>query len=44
MADVTADIDRTPRDAHPDLGAHEFVAPAGSSPKDISARRLELGR
>jgi len=32
LAEVTADIDGTPRGAHPDLGAHEFVAAAESSP------------
>ena len=37
LTEVPADIDGTPRDAHPDLGAHEFVSkektlPAGAEP------------
>ncbi len=37
LTEVPADIDGTPRDAHPDLGVHEFVSkektlPAGAEP------------
>jgi len=39
LADVAADIDRTPRGAHPDLGAHEFLAPRERSPAGSSVPR-----
>ena len=39
LAEVPADIDRTPRDAHPDLGAHEFVAAGESSPAGTRSPR-----
>jgi len=39
LAEVPADIDRTPRGAHPDLGAHEFVAAGESSPNGTSVPR-----
>ncbi len=32
LAEVPTDIDGTPRDAHPDLGAHEFVSGESASP------------
>ena len=39
LAEVPADIDRTPRGAHPDLGAHEFVAAGESSPAGTRSPR-----
>jgi hypothetical protein len=34
LAEVTTDIDRNPRDSHPDFGAHEFVSPGERPPAD----------
>jgi lysophospholipase L1-like esterase len=32
LVEVTTDIDKKPRDSHPDLGAHEFIPPVMPTP------------